>query len=162
MRIAVWPRRRYTPAEESARTSLYDSLFHAAAVVGINTSAMIEATILHKPVLSVLTPEFTGTQEGTLHFRYLLPENGGFLRTASTLDAHVEQLAEVLRRPDVAAAAAADFVGRFLRPFGAHSAGTPRLADAFEVAARQTMPNAPGAYDVVLRPVGVAVASPSC
>ena len=62
---------------------------------------MIEAAILGKPVLSLMTPDFAGTQEGTLHFRYLLPENGGFLRVASTLEEHAGQLAEVLRDPEV-------------------------------------------------------------
>ncbi len=46
---------------------------------------MIEGAILRRPVLSLLTPEFAGTQEGTLHFHYLLPENGGFLRVAHSL-----------------------------------------------------------------------------
>jgi hypothetical protein len=86
--VAIWPRQRYTPAEESARTSFFDSLYYSAAIVGINTSAMIEGAILRRPVLSLLTPEFAGTQEGTLHFHYLLPENGGFLRVAHSLDEH--------------------------------------------------------------------------
>ena len=99
--VAIWPRQRYTPAEESARTSFFDSLSYSAAIVGINTSAMIEGAILGRPVLSLLTPEFAGTQEGTLHFHYLLPENGGFLRVAHALDEHVAQLAEVLRHPEL-------------------------------------------------------------
>ena len=132
--VAVWPRRRYTPAEETARTSFFDSLFHSAAVVGINTSAMIEAAILRKPVLSVVTPEFAGTQEGTLHFHYLLPENGGFLLTASALDDHVAQLSTALQRPEQAAADADRFVARFLRPYGREVAGTARLAEALESA----------------------------
>jgi hypothetical protein len=103
--VAIWPRQRYTPAEESARTSFFDSLFYSAAIVGINTSAMIEGAILSRPVLSLLTPEFAGTQEGTLHFHYLLPENGGFLRVAHSLDEHEAQLAEVFAESGARAAA---------------------------------------------------------
>src|SRR5258705_2148624 len=97
--VAVWPRQRYTPAAESSRDSFFDSLYYSAAVVGINTSAMIEAAILGKPVLSLMTGDFAGTQEGTLHFRYLLPENGGVLRLASTLAQHAAQLGEAVREP---------------------------------------------------------------
>ena len=62
-------------------TRFFDSLAHSAAVVGINTTAMIEAAIVGKSVLTVLAPEFA--QESTLHFHYLLEENGGFLHVAS-------------------------------------------------------------------------------
>ena len=79
---------------------------------------MVEAAILGKPVLSLLTEEFAATQKGTLHFHYLLPENGGFLRVASTLDEHVTQLVEALRHPDVSRAQTHAFVRSFLRPRG--------------------------------------------
>src|SRR3712207_6916201 len=48
--------------------SFYDSLHHAAAVVGVNTTAMIEAAIVGRPVLTVLDDAFALTQRGTLHF----------------------------------------------------------------------------------------------
>ena len=137
--VAIWPRQRYTPAEESARTSFFDSLAYSAAIVGINTSAMIEGAILGRPVLSLLTPEFAGTQEGTLHFHYLLPENGGFLRVAHALDEHETQLAEVLRHPELVRGQTERFVGAFLRPHGLDVACTPILAGALERAARETV-----------------------
>jgi len=98
--------------------------------VGINTSAMIEAAILSKPVLSVVTPDFARTQDGTVHFRYLLPENGGFLRVASSFDEHVTQLVDILRSPDVVREQLDRFVGSFIRPEGRAQASTPRLCDA--------------------------------
>jgi hypothetical protein len=136
--VAVWPRQRYTPADESARTSFFDSLSYSAAIVGINTSAMIEGAILRRPVLSLLTPEFAGTQEGTLHFHYLLPENGGFLRVAHSLEEHEAQLVEVLRNPELVREQTERFVGAFLRPHGLDVACTPLLASAIERAARET------------------------
>jgi hypothetical protein len=134
-RVAIWPRQRYTPAEESSRNSFFDSLHYSAALVGLNTSAMVEAAILGKPVLSLVTPEFAGTQEGTLHFRYLLPENGGFLRVAHSLDEHQEQLASALAQPEVVRAQTERFVRTFIRPAGIETPSTPALADAFERAA---------------------------
>jgi len=135
--VAVWPRQRYTPAAEESRNSFFDSLYYSAAVVGINTSAMIEAAILGKPVLSLMTGDFAGTQEGTLHFRYLLPENGGFLRVASTLEDHAGQLAEVLRDPEVTRAQTLRFVEHFLRPQGMEKPCTPILVAALERAAAE-------------------------
>jgi hypothetical protein len=136
--VAIWPRQRYTPAEESARISFFDSLSYGAAIVGINTSAMIEGAILRRPVLSLLTPEFAGTQEGTLHFHYLLPENGGFLRVAHSLAEHETQLAEVLRNPTLVREQTERFVAAFLRPHGLEVACTPLLASAIERAGRET------------------------
>ena len=135
--VSVWPRQRYTPAAEEARNSFFDSLYYSAAVVGINTSAMIEAAILGKPVLSLMTGDFAGTQEGTLHFRYLLPENGGFLRVASTLEDHAAQLADVLRDPEATRAQTLRFVEHFLRPHGMDKPCTPILVEALERAAAQ-------------------------
>jgi hypothetical protein len=135
--VAIWPRQRYTPADESARTSFFDSLYYSAAIVGINTSAMIEGAILRRPVLSLLTPEFAGTQEGTLHFHYLLPENGGFLRVGHSLKEHEAQLTEVLRNPELVREQTERFVAAFLRPHGLEAACTPILAAALERAARE-------------------------
>jgi hypothetical protein len=134
--VAIWPGRAYNPIDEVNRNGFFDSLYHSAAVVGINTSAMIEAAILGKPVLSMLAGEFAGTQEGTLHFHHLLPENGGFLRVAGTLDAHVLQLAEVMAHPDDARAETERFVGAFIRPQGRDVPSTPVMADALETIAR--------------------------
>src|SRR5262245_52635026 len=97
---------------------------------------MIEGAILRRPVLSLVTPEFAGTQEGTLHFRYLLPENGGFLRVAHSFEAHQTQLVEALEHPAAIRAQTERFVRTFLRPDGLERACTPVLADAIERAAR--------------------------
>jgi hypothetical protein len=135
--VAVWPRQRYTPAAESSRDSFFNSLYHCAAIVGINTSAMVEGAILLKPVFAVLTPEFAGTQEGTLHFRYLLPENGGFLRVAGSLPEHLAQLAQVLDAPEAVRAQTQAFVRRFLRPGGLDTPCTPVLAGRIEMLGRE-------------------------
>ena len=152
--VAIWPRQRYTPADESARTSFFDSLYYSAAIVGINTSAMIEGAILRRPVLSLLTPEFAGTQEGTLHFHYLLPENGGFLRVGHSLHEHEAQLIEVLSTPELVREQTDRFVSAFLRPHGLNVACTPILAAAIERAARETA-TAPRRQSIVTRGVRV-------
>ncbi len=138
--VAIFPNGRFTPSADTARTSFFDSLYFASAIVGVNTSAMVEAAILGKPVLSLLTEEFAATQKGTLHFHYLLPENGGFLRIASSLGEHVTQLRDAMRNPDVSRAQTESFVRSFLRPNGLDVPCTPLLADALERAADHPRP----------------------
>ncbi len=145
--VAIWPKRAYNPIDEDHRNAFFDSLYHSEAVVGINTSAMIEAAIVGRPVLSLLSQEFAGTQEGTLHFHHLLPENGGFLRLASSLEEHVVQLAEVMANRTAAQAETAAFVRSFIRPHGVDRPATPLVADAIErVAAMHPMAERPPAW----------------
>ena len=129
--VAVYPQRQYNPVDDENRADFFDSLYHCAAVVGVNTSAMIEAAIIGRPVFS-LSLDFARTQEGTIHFHYLLPENGGFLRVASSVDTHVRQLSECLRKPEAARAETQRFVASFIRPHGVERPATPIFADAIE------------------------------
>ena len=140
--VAVYPGRGYSPITAEARADFFDSLSHAAVVVGINTSAMIEAAIVGKPVCSMLAPEFAGTQEGTIHFRHLLPEHGGFLRIAATLDDHVAQLADRLANPAAARDETRRFVASFIRPSGLERPATPVFVDALEALAARPAPAA--------------------
>ena len=161
-RVAVYPRQAYNPVEQSGRNDFFDSLYHCACVVGINTSAMIEAAIVGRPVCSMLAPEFAGTQEGTIHFHHLLPENGGFLRIASTLEQHVDQLGDCLANPEATRAETERFVGAFIRPHGRDQAATPVFADVVERLAKTTIqPPAAPAFAGVLRMALIAAALPA-
>jgi hypothetical protein len=127
----VWPPAAEHPVAEHARTDFFDTLVHSAAVVGINTTAMIEAAVLGKDVLTVLVPDFA--QETTLHFHYLLTENGGFLHVAADLDEHVEQLRAVLgEHTQGAAQRRFGFVESFVRPGGIDLPAAPLTAAAIE------------------------------
>jgi hypothetical protein len=161
---AIWPPGGAQPDAGEARADFFDSLAHSAAVVGINTSALLEAAILGKNVLTPLAPEFAGTQLGTLHFRYLLFENGGFVHTAEGLDEHADQLALALRRGDEHATQTRRFVERFLRPHGLDVPAAPILADAIErLASMKPEPVrvAPGAaiLRALLAPAALAAAT---
>lgn len=128
------------PLAADQRTDYFNSIYHASAVVGINSSGMIEAAIVGHPVLSILAPEFHESQRGTFHFSYLLEENGGPVRTAATIDEHLEQLAASLRGEDAASREQArSFVERFVRPHGLSRPATPIAADAIEELARRSV-----------------------
>ena len=140
--VKIYPRHSGNPVNELDRADYFDSLYHSAAVVGVNTSAMIEAAIVGRPVHTVLADEFSKTQMGTLHFRHLLPANDGFLIVATNLVEHVTHLEETLRWPDRRREAIDRFVKTFVRPNGLERPCTPQLADALE----QLAARAPGPH----------------
>jgi hypothetical protein len=127
-------------------------LAHSAAVVGINTTSMIEAAILGKSVLTVIVPEFA--QLTTVHFQYLLAENGGFLHVAESLDQHVDQLGGALGEDALGAERRRRFIESFVRPAGlerpAASVTVAEIEELARVSVRATLPPSTRALRVAL------------
>jgi hypothetical protein len=130
----IWPRAGANPIELSARYEYYDSMYHSHAVVGINTSALIESGIVGRLVYSIKATEFAGTQEGTLHFQHL--KNGGLLRMADTLAAHTAQLERSFASVERDREQIRRFIQRFVRPSGLDRPATPQVVDAAEATSR--------------------------
>ena len=119
------------PRALNSDRTLFDSVFHSAAVVGLNTSAELEAGIVGRPVFTVLAGDHAEGQQGTIHFQYLLKERGGFVEVAPDFETHRRQLAAAVRG-DYDSAAIRDFIERFLRPHGRTQPATPLLVNAIE------------------------------
>jgi hypothetical protein len=126
------------PVDDETRQDYFESLFYASAVVGLNTSAFLEAAVVGRPVHTILLPQFRENQEGTLHFHYLLPANGGPLVVARSFEEHLAQLADSLRAPD--AGRSQRFVEAFIRPAGRFVSATDVFADAVEALGREAAP----------------------
>jgi hypothetical protein len=122
------------------------SLLASAAVVGVNTTAMIEAAILGRPVLTVEDPAFTHSQRETLHFAHLADGADGCALVAATLDEHLAQLEEVLTHPEGRTEVLRRFAGRFVRPRGLDRRATDWLCDAVERAAGGRRTEAAGEF----------------
>jgi hypothetical protein len=138
----VWPRFGEEPVAAESRNNYFDSIYHSAAVVGINTSAQIESAIVGRPVHTVLAEEYRNTQQGTLHFHYLQAEEFGHLYVGRTMDEHLDQLEESLRGRDDRERNE-HFLRRFVRPFGLDVPATPLLVESIEeLAARPAAPPA--------------------
>jgi len=130
--VSLWSEKETMNADQG----LYDSLHHAAAVVGLNTSAMIEAGILGKPVHTIVSKDFAGGQEQTLHFGYLRAQNGGLLHEAHGFEEHLQQIGASLRADGASREQSTRFIDRFVRPRGRAAAVTPVMVEEIESAAR--------------------------
>jgi hypothetical protein len=130
---AVMPRRPpELPMTDEDEALYYDSIHFSSAVVGINTTAMVESFIQRRPVLTIRTSEFRETQEGTIHFRHLASAGDGALEVASTMEEHLEQLRDVIDHPGGRQKAIESFLSAFVRPHGIDRPATPILADQIE------------------------------
>jgi hypothetical protein len=127
------------PRALNSDQTLFDTVYHSAAVVGLNTSAQLEAGILGRPVLTLLAPEFKEGQRGTLHFSYLLKEHGGFVDVAPDYETHRQQLAAAVNG-DYDPRVIRNFIEQFLRPQGVDHPATPFMVQAIEEFARVQAP----------------------
>lgn len=105
-------------ASRGGDQELFDSIYHAHAVVGLNTSAMLEAAVVGRPVHTLVMPGFDEGQVGTIHFHYLVEAYGGLATIARDFGEHHRQLSPVLRGDPVSTMKSRRFAEQFLRPHG--------------------------------------------
>jgi hypothetical protein len=157
--VSLWPPVGADPNGAQARRDYVDSMWHCAAVVGINTSAQIEAAIVGRPIFTIRDPDFAHAQDGTLHFRHLVAGDGP-VRVADTLDIHVLQLGEFLDRPLETPDRVRDFVRHFVRPHGLDRPAASIYASAVGslCALPPRAPEPDPWWAVALRPLGLVKA----
>jgi hypothetical protein len=127
--VTIWPRGGDMPLFDASKADYFDSLFHSVGVVAVNTTGMIEAGIVGRMSFTLLAPEFAATQGGTIHFDHLT--SPGFLRTATTVDEHHQQLDAALQQPSNAQLLE-PFIKDFVRPLGLDVPATPIVVNAIE------------------------------
>jgi hypothetical protein len=148
------------PITRDAKNDYFDSLYYSSAVIGLVTSAFLEAAIVGRPVLTFTLPEYRLHQEEMIHFRYLLEVEGGLLHVAPDLATHFEQLAAAVALEGARDERNRRFLAAFIRPGGLESPATPAVADAIE-RLRDQSPYEDGAQTVSgpLRTLAVTAAS---
>ena len=125
-----------TPIDDESKAEYFDALAFSRAVVGLCTSAFLEAAIAGRPVLTLLLPSYRMHQDGMAHFRYLMNVEGGLLHAAPDMPAHVRDLSAVLTAPEGREERNRRFLSAFVRPQGLDVAATPRFIAAVEDLAR--------------------------
>jgi hypothetical protein len=127
------------PIDAERKDDYFDSLFYSSTVVGLVTSAFLEAAVVGRPVMTITLPEYRQHQEEMIHFRYLRTVAGGVLHPAPDLAAHLAQLAEAVARSE-RDERNLRFVGAFVRPAGLDVPATPAFVGALDHAARLRPP----------------------
>jgi hypothetical protein len=124
------------PIDADAKADYFDSLYYSNAVIGLCTTAFLEAAIIGRPVLTMQLPEYRMHQDGMLHFRYLLNVEGGLLHSAPDVHSHLAQLAEVMKSDGSREERNRRFLTAFVRPNGLDLPATPTFVEAVEALGR--------------------------
>jgi hypothetical protein len=151
--VVLWGR---NPIDPDAKAGYYNSLYHSAAIVGLNTSAFLEGAIVGRPVFTTLLPEHHENQEGTIHFHYLLNVEGGLLHADGALAPHFEQINASLADGASESPRSRRFVEAFIRPAGIGVAAT--LVFVREVEALAGLTVRPARDPIGIRALRVALA----
>jgi hypothetical protein len=138
--VVVWDNSGRIPVLAEERSMYFDALHHCAAVVGINSSAMVEAAIVGRVVHTVLLPEWHDMQETLVHFTYLLRGRGGFLAESRSFDEHLTAMGTDLQSPADQLGRQRRFVEHFIRPQGTDEPSLPRLVQAIVELGRAPRP----------------------
>jgi hypothetical protein len=154
--VAVWGR---NPIDPDAKNGYFNSLHHSEAVIGLNTSAFLEAAIVGRPVFATLLPEHYENQEGTIHFHYLKNVGGGLLHLSRTVEEQFTAINQALIAGARDSARSRRFVDAFIRPHGRTAPATPVFVEHVEQMAALEPAAAPAAAAALLRAVLSPVAA---
>ena len=143
------------PVSPQAQDDYFDSLYHSHAVIGLVTSAFIEAAIVGRPVHTLLLPEFEIYQEGVQHFRYLMEVEGGLLKVTRTFADHLDALSASLGQPIARDEQNVRFMRAFVRPAGLDVPSTPAFVAVVEEIAASPPPARalPGFWHRAIQPI---------
>lgn len=115
--VKVIPKKGSLPDTMESFQLFYDTLFHAvAAIVGVNTTAVIESIVAGKPCIAILTEEYRKTQRDTIHFQQLLAADA--LEQARSCADVPSLLLSLMEGVDEHRRGREAFIARYIRPRG--------------------------------------------
>ncbi len=131
--VIIVPKKGMLPATADARQFFYDSLYYSIGTVGINTSGMIDALILDKPGVAIMTDKYRETQLEAVHFQQFLKE--GCLLVAKSPEHFRELVENLLEGKDDKMEQRRAFVKNYIRPLGLNVSAGMRAAEEIELIA---------------------------
>lgn len=137
--VKIFPKGGQRPDTDEARAGYYDSLYHSAAVIGVNTTGFLEAAILDKPCLTVLSPLTSGGQEMRAHFKHLM--DAGYIETAKDFPQLIAQVMQIVSGADPRRENRRNFVLNFIRPHGLDVPASEVISGAILAVARGREPS---------------------
>jgi len=132
--VVIWPRGGVFPDTSDTKSDYFHTLYHSLAVVGISTTAFLEAALLDKPCVTIMADEFRFEHEMG-HFRYLL--DADFLEITHSLGEAVTALANISSGLDAMKENRKRFVKEFIRPLGINNVVSEELVRVVESVAQR-------------------------
>jgi hypothetical protein len=136
--VVVHPRAGDQADSPESWQQYFNQLAHGACVIGLNSTAFLEAAVAGRPCLTIVADEFWDSQGRTGHFRHLLA--GDFLEVAPGVPEAARRIARVIEGADDKRAQRAEFVHQFLRPHGIDRPASEVVADLIESSALPSRP----------------------
>lgn len=125
--LLVWPTLGVFPVEADQKRDYFNTLYHAAAVIGLNTSVFLEAMILDKPCVSIATQ--ADARAPTAHYQHLVKADCCDFVADETAAAAIIDL---LRGHDTKCEPRRRFVKNFIRPCGLNQPAAEAAARVIE------------------------------
>jgi hypothetical protein len=118
-----------------------DLLAHATCVFGVNTPAFLDAVVVDRPCLTIVSETYWPAQGRTGHFRHLL--KGSFLDICDDMGDVAACVRRIADGADDRAVDRRAFTRWFIRPCGLDMAVSDIVASVIETAARPNAERAP-------------------
>lgn len=115
---------------QEARDHYFDTMYHSNVIIGINTTAIIEAAILDKPCVALQTDYYSNTQINTRHYHLLLKYE--FLNVAKTFEEAKATIGYLLNNEDPKNKERSHFVREFVFPQGESISASVVMGEALE------------------------------
>jgi hypothetical protein len=126
--LYVWPPVGVFPLTTDQKRDYFNTLYHAAAVVGLNTSVFLEAMILDKPCVSIATE--VAARAPFKHYEHLV--NADCCEFVADEAAAAAAVIDLLRGRDTRCEARRRFIEAFIRPRGLNEPAASAAVDVIE------------------------------
>ncbi len=129
-RVRIFPKNGAIPDTLTVKQEYFNTIYYSSGVIGVNTSAFLEASIVDRPCLTLITKKYQDTQAKLGHFAHL--KNSHFLEIATTPRELAVLSLGALMGDDPNGVARRDFVHSFIRPNGLERPAAQSFADCIE------------------------------
>lgn len=137
--VRIFPKGGQRPDTDETRSTYYDSLYHSAAVIGVNTTGFLESAILDKPCLTVMNSLTNHGQEMRAHFKHLM--DAEYIEVAKDFHELMERTMCVISGTDDRRENRRKFVRDFIRPHGLDIPASEVMAGAILAVANGREPS---------------------
>lgn len=134
--VKVFPKMGGRPDIDETRQDYFNTLYHSAGVMGINTTGFLDAAIVDKPCITVIDSRISKGQNA--HFQYLIQAD--FIEVATSLSEVIKRMDKIIGGADTKRENRRRFVREFMRPQGIDIPASEIMAKAILAVGRGVSP----------------------